>query len=273
MRVITTVWNQRATPSLLLHRGKQLTLGAGDRVDKRMANMDGGGATAPKRGERGVPFGVVVVLAGASALFAYAVLRVPEWRVALLALASHRVDTPDARLCSILAPRSIAIAGAGALVACGLASCFAAARQVFSVRLPWTLAVATWAGLTHALIAAAVVINTLYYFPRQYGRLPWSVTTDEVLAHVLPQAWPDVKALRQLAGADARFAFRPPDQDQFFLPALAYPLEFYDIWPRDESDWRSDPEFVNRARQLRLTHLLRYEPHNRQHPLWLRALE
>ncbi|MCX7718642.1 MAG: hypothetical protein N2111_09630 [Candidatus Sumerlaeaceae bacterium] len=238
-----------------------------------MAEMDGGGAAAPMRGACGIPYGVVMVLAGASAVVAYAVLRVPEWRAALMAMASHRVDTPDTRLCSMLAPRSVALAGAGALVTCMLAYCFAGTRQILSVRLPWAMAVVTWASLTHALIAAAIVINTLYYFPRQYGRPLWSVTPDEVLTHVLPQAWPDAKALRRLAGAQARFAFRPPDQDPFFLPALTYPLEFYDIWPRDESDWLSDAEFVKAARKLRLTHLLRYEPHNRQHPLWLRALD
>lgn len=221
----------------------------------------------------GIPLWAVLVAAGAACLAAYAVLRVPEWRAALLALVPHRVDTADVRLRSILAPRSIAIAGAGALAVLTVSLIVPAARTALGRRLPPHAATVLLACSAHVLIAAAVVVNLLYYFPRQYGRPLWSVPTDEVFSHVLPQAWPDVRTLREAAGDDARIAFRPPAQDKFFLPALGYPIPFYDVWPSNEEDWRSDPEFVRRVQDLRLTHRLDYDPQDRQRPLRLRALD
>ena len=221
----------------------------------------------------GLPSWVALVTAAAACLVAYAVLRVPDWRAALLALAPHRVDTAEVRLRTLLAPRSVALAGVAALAAVGASLLIPSARSALGRRLPARRTITLLCCCVQGLVAAAVMINLLYYFPRQFGQPLWAVSTDTVYNHILPQAWPDVKALRQAVGEEARIAFRPPPQDKFFLPALAYPIQFYDVWPSDEEDWRSDAEFVRRVGNLRLTHMLRYEPLDRVHPLRLRVLD
>jgi hypothetical protein len=237
-----------------------------------MAGTDGCEVTTGTR-QGGVPIWVALVTAAAVCLVAYAVLRVPAWRAALLALAPHRVDTAEVRLRALLAPRSVALAGVAALAAVVASLLVPSARSALARRLPAGNSLTLLCCCVHALVAAAVMINLLYYFPRQFGQPLWAVSSDTVYNHILPQAWPDVKALRQAVGEEARIAFRPPPQNKFFLPALAYPIQFYDVWPSNEEDWRSDADFMRRVRDLRLTHTLRYEPLDRVHPLHLRVLD
>ena len=215
------------------------------------------------------PLGATIAAVAVCAV-SWVVLRHPPARAFLLGLAGHRLSGPAEQVRFLLAPRSVLTAAVAVCAVCALGAAIPSWRRRLGERLRPASWLVAFVLCLQVSVAFAVVANGEWFFLRQFRKPAGFVNAETVLSYSLPQAWPDSRRLLALLDPKTdRVAMRVEGDDRFFLPSLCYPLEFYDIWPTDPSNWRADPGFLARANHARLTHLLIYRPLDRANPIEL----
>jgi hypothetical protein len=209
----------------------------------------------------------------AFALAGWFLLRQPAIRSTLVGLVPHRMPLEMAVVRQLLAPRSVAIAGLMLLALTCIGLVIPPLRESLLQPVPRKRFFLSLVVFAQLLVALAVMLNLHFYFYRQYGQPVWSIDREEVLAYTLPQAWQDSNSLKKLLPAESRVAFRTSGEDIFLLPAMSYPIAFYEFYPDDDQRWRSDAGFAGLADDRGITHLLRYSPFNRANPFTFRRVK
>lgn len=202
---------------------------------------------------------VLFAAAAVICVVAYALMRQPEVRHMWLSLIPYRESTQFAHVRRILAPRCILVAGALTAL-CAFALCLPVRSRIWlttamQARGAWRLALVL--GLFCSATATVLDLHLSYY--RVFGKPVCAIENEEVLGYVLPQAWHDSRQLRRELPRDARVALKTDSEILLYqLPALSYPIAFYEIVPAKPAMWQDDPGFVAFAHKKRLTHLLLY---------------
>ena len=227
------------------------------------------GLTATKSRWSPVALALLVALLG---VVAWLVLRQPAWRAWLVALAPQRPAIHQAAVRQILAPRSVLLAGLGIATMAGLCLASRRCRRQAMRPIPGSAAAVALLALLQVLVAVAVVVNLHAYFARQYGRPVGRIPEDAVLTYTVPQAWPDSRELLRRLPQDAQVGVKVDGPDLFLLPAMAYPIGFFEAYPAEPARPLADPEFATIARSRGLTHVLEYRPMDRANPFNLRSL-
>jgi hypothetical protein len=215
---------------------------------------------------------VLALLVALVGVAAWLVLRQPAWRAWLIALVPQRPGIEQAAVRRILAPRSVLLAGVCIAALTGLCWAIPGTRQRMARTVSTGGALMVLFALVQVLVAVAVVINLHAYFLRQYHRPVGLIPAERVLSYTVPQAWPDSRALLRQVPRDARIGLKVNGPDLFLLPALAYPVAFYEAYPADASRPNIDPAFEAVTASRELTHILEYRPMDRANPFDLRPL-
>lgn len=226
-------------------------------------------STLPRRRINYLAIAVGTALGG---LGVYLAVRVPEVRNAFLSLTPFRLGGHADIQRRMLAPRSVALASVGLAALLFLLMAWGPVRRALLAGVSRGAVLATVVLFVQGLAAVAVVVNLHAYHMRQFGRSAATVPADAVMAHTLPQAWPDHIVLSGMTGLDARIAYRTNSPDPFFLPALCYPIQFHQVWPATD-DWRADEDFTAAVAARGLTHMLEYAPLDRGRPLRVTKLD
>lgn len=204
---------------------------------------------------------------------AWLLLRQPGIRGWLLALVIHRYRDQMRFDRSLLAPRSILLAGAVMGAATCLALLVPRARAAALRPIPPGWRLAGFFGMAQAVLGIAVVFNLAFYYHRTLPPFPFRVDEEKVLAYLAPQAYPDAQTLRRRFPPDTGIALICPEAfNTYLLASFGYPLAFYDIQPKDPEHWRTGREFAERAASRKAGYMLEYSPHTRDNPFKITPL-
>lgn len=233
-------------------------------------HASGNGAEACAREVWRVP-PVAFLAAGALGLLGWLVLRNPEWRAALVGLVPHRYPIAFAQMRQMLAPRSLALAGA---VFLSLGAWFAFPRRAIvgtaAVRmLPWPAALFV---CVQGMLALSVVLNLQFYFWRTFHRPPCRITEEEIFQHWAPQAYPHALQLKQQLpqGAHVITQAHGGTFNLYLLSAMAYPLRCY--YAETSSTLRTSSLNAHRDQAPSSWWFLDYDPFDATSPLRLREI-
>jgi hypothetical protein len=202
------------------------------------------------------------------------VLRQPAWRADLCDLVPHRYPIQFALDRQVLAPRSIALAGAGLLGILGGCMAVPAGRRMLLAPIGTRDIFVAVFVLMQFVIAGAVVVNLNAYFLRRFHAPVGRVSGEEILTYWIPQAWPHSKELLRDLPPGAKVALRAGDGtfNRYLLSSLSFPVLCYGAYPANPDDWTADAEFAGLARAEEIDYLLDYHPLDTSMPLRLKRL-
>ena len=216
---------------------------------------------------------IVTACAVCIAWSGWALLRVPWIRNSLVGIPTHRYALPYNIERQRLAPRSLFLA------ACVLPAFGAVMltrrrfRDIALSELDLRAAAVLLFVEIQAIIAISGALDLTLYYRSEYSRLPWNVDHDQVLSHIAGRAYADAKALQAKMPPDSRVGLRTDLVDPYIMPALAFPIRFFDMYPRNPDNWRSESYFAMLAKREGLAYILNYDLTDPEDPLKLLPLE
>jgi hypothetical protein len=209
-------------------------------------------------------------------LVAWLLLRQPHLRAFLAGLVPHRYPIAFALDRQILAPRSVAVAGAlfvvlGVLMLLRSRRRRGASAPHGAAHRNRLLALFVAA---QGIIALAVVLNLSFYFLRSFGKPPCAVAQHEVFRRWVPQAYPHAGEFAKMVPAGARVALRAEGGtfNRYLFAALVYPVRCYHAEEADPANISADPVVARLRAERRVEYFLRYDPLSTTQPLTLRRL-
>ncbi len=219
--------------------------------------------------------GLSLLIVGLLAIAAWLILRQPEWRAALVGMVTHRTPTAFAAQRQILAPRSVALAGAlFIMVGCGLILSKRSSEE--SGETNWVARFTQLFISMQGLVAVAVVINLFAFFLRTFGTPPCALDADSLFRYWVPQAYPHSLALMKEIGDEPKgIALRAEGGtfNRYLFSALIYPHRVYAADHVERKHLPSDPA-LNELRAKRTVDMfLYYDPYSTTQPLTLYRLE
>jgi hypothetical protein len=211
------------------------------------------------------------VLASLTCLGAWVILRNPEFRAWITGLVPHRYPIAFAAERQLLAPRSIAIAGAILLI-CSAGVAFWKWRRFLPSKLNAKHCAVGYFTALQTGIAVAVVLNISFYFYRVFHRLPCQLREDTVLTHWVPQAYPHAKMFRELLPAGTRVALRAEGGtfNRYLFSALSYPIACYYADSISITDPFHDKQWLSLSSSRHVSVFVHYDPFSTTEPLVLK---
>lgn len=203
----------------------------------------------------------------------WALLRVPWIRNGLAGIPTHRYTLPFNIERQRLAPRSLFLAACVLPVFGAVMLTRRRFRNMALSKLDFRGASVLLFVEMQAIVAIAGALDLTFYYRSEYSRLPWDVDRNQVLSHLAGQAYADAQALRAKLPPDSRVGLHTELVDPYIMPALAFPIRFFDVYPRNPDKWRSESDFVMQAKRVGLAYLLNYDLADPGGPLKLLPLD